>query len=973
MKPDRAIPTATYRLQFHRTFTFDDAAAILPYLKALGVSHIYASPYLKARPGSTHGYDITDHNSLNPEIGSDADFERLCQGLVENDLGQILDFVPNHMGVGYADNELWLDVLEWGRASRFAGVFDIDWASPLPSLRGKLLLPLLGAHYGNVLERGELAVRFDAEAGSFSVWYFDHKLPVHPGCYRLILDRPRDADEAGGGSLDRLQREAKALAEGVADAAGDEETQSAASALKRFLVLSAQENAGWSAWLQAAAEGVNGKLGQPQSFQPLHELLERQVYRLAYWRVAAEEVNYRRFFDINELAGICMERPEVFAWTHRLVGRLIAAGTLQGLRLDHIDGLSDPAQYLNRLQNLYLRDGRADLAALDPERIEKTAVPAFYVLVEKILARHEALRADWPVAGSAGYECLNLVNGLFVDPAGEPAINRAYRDFLGHSPIFDEVLYAAKIQIVETAFESEFNRLTTALDVISERHWSTRDFTPGRLRSALKEVAACFPVYRTYITAAGIAPEDLHAIDWAIGRAKRTYEGPDPEILDFIRAAITTELSDRDPAYGREDVLQFAMRFQQYTGPVMAKALEDTSFYRYNRLLSLNEVGGDPSRFGVPVPDFHRSMAARAEQQPHALTPLATHDTKRGADLRARLNVLSEIPAEWARQLRHWSSLNRRKRHLLDGITAPTPNDEYMIYQTMIGAWPPSLVGTEQAEESVLAGFRSRLSETVLKSLREAKQQTSWYNPQEDYEAAVMNFVERILKARPANPFLRSFLPFQARVARLAVLDSLCQSAVALTMPGVPDIYQGCELWDFNMVDPDNRRPVDFGMRRDLLALVRNGSRQSAPQRAGLLREWLEDWRDGRIKLALISALLAFRQEEAALFREGSYEPLQFDGPAAAHLFGFMRRLEDKACLVVTGRLFARLAGNRPEIYPGGGLWTGCELSLSQPLARFEDVLTGRSLNGSVGRLSVEQILADLPVAVLQAEARPDG
>jgi (1->4)-alpha-D-glucan 1-alpha-D-glucosylmutase len=970
MKNGKSIPTATYRLQFHRDFTFDNAADILPYLKALGISHIYASSYLKARPGSVHGYDITGHNALNPEIGSSEDFERLCRSLSDNGLGQILDFVPNHMGVGYADNELWLDVLEWGRASRFAGFFDIDWSPPQPNLRGKLLLPLLGAHYGNVLERGGLVVRFDAEAGSFSVWYFDHKLPVHPSCYRLIRERPI---EVGEGSLELLRDEAVALAASMADAAEDEEARSAASELKRFLARSAQENEGWSAWLGAAAEGFGGRLGEPRSFEPLHDLLERQVYRLAYWRVAAEEVNYRRFFDINELAGICMERPEVFAWTHRLVGRLIAEGKVQGLRLDHIDGLSDPVQYLNRLQSLYLSNGQADQAVLYPPRTERTAEPAFYVLVEKILASHEALRADWPVAGGTGYDCLNLVNGLFVDPAGETAMTRAYRSFLDQLPAFEKVLYDAKIQIVETAFESEFNRLNTALDVISERHWSTRDFTPGRLRAALKEAAACFPVYRTYITEAGIAPEDLYAIDRAIGRAKRTYGGPDPEILDFIRAAITTELSDRDPAYGREDVLRFAMRFQQYTGPVMAKALEDTSFYRYNRLLSLNEVGGNPSRFGVPPPDFHRAMEARAEEQPHGLMPLATHDTKRGADLRARLNVLSEIPAEWGRYLRRWSSLNRRKRRRLNGITAPTPNDEYMIYQTLIGAWPPSLVGSEPPDESSLAGFRPRLSETVLKAIREAKQQTSWYNPQEDYETTVTSFVDRILKARTANSFLKSFIPFQARIARLGILNSLCQSAVALTMPGVPDIYQGCELWDFNMVDPDNRRPVDFAMRRDLLEIVQGASEKSGSERAASLREWLEDWPDGRIKLALISYLLAFRQEEGTLFREGSYEPLQFEGPAQAHLFGFMRRREDRACLVVMGRLFARLIGDSPAIYPGGGLWADCALPLPQPRSRFRDVLTGRFVDGSSGRLAVDAILADLPVAVLQAEATTGG
>jgi malto-oligosyltrehalose synthase len=968
MRNDAAAPTATYRLQLGRSFTLRHAADSVPYLRALGISHIYASPYLKARPGSAHGYDVTDHNLLNPEIGSADDFEQLCKALSASGMGQILDFVPNHMGVGYADNELWLDVLEWGRRSPVADFFDIDWSPPQPALQGKLLLPLLGAHYGIVLERGELELRFDAEAGSFSIWYFEHRLPVHPGCYRTILDRPTpETPRPDDGTALELARAAMRLAEIAAADADDREARQAATELKRLL---AQPAPAWSSRLQAAAAGFNGQPGQPHTFKALHDLLERQAYRLAYWRAAAEEINYRRFFDINQLAGIRMERPEVFAWTHRLIGRLMEEGKLQGLRLDHIDGLFDPARYLSWLQGLYVRSRQS---AEEPARGERTEEEPggrpFYILVEKILARGERLRGDWPVAGTTGYECINLVNGLFVEARAERALDRAYRRFLRRSMNFDEILYNTKIQIMETLLESELNRLAAELDALSECSWNTRDYTRGGLRSALKEIVACFPVYRTYISQAGVADEDRREIDRAIGRARKTYAGPDPAILDFVRAAITTELADLDPAFGRKEVLNFAMRFQQYTGPVMAKALEDTSFYRYNRLLSLNEVGGDPRQFGISAAGFHRLMRERLRHHPDALTPLATHDTKRGADMRARINVLSEIPDEWDRRARRWAGLNRSRRGLANGKAVPSANDEYMIYQTMVGAWPPEIAGATSPEESGLAAFRLRLSGMVLKAIREAKEQTSWYDPQEDYEAGTLGFVERLLESSPSNDFLEDFLPFQARIARLGVLNSLCQCAIAMTMPGVPDIYQGCELWDFNMVDPDNRRPVVFEGRQHLLSEVQQRLRGPVSERAGALRSWLEDWRDGKIKLALTAALLALRRDEADLFHHGSYEPLRFEGRAARHLFGFMRRRGGKTCLLVTGRLFARLVGEPPQIYPGGSLWTACRARLPRSLSQLRNVLTGAEIAGQDGRLHIDQVLADLPAAVLMAEA----
>jgi malto-oligosyltrehalose synthase/4-alpha-glucanotransferase len=925
------VPTATYRLQFNRNFTFNDATRLIPYLKDLGISHVYASSYLMARPGSTHGYDIIDHNALNPEIGTWPEFQRLCDGLRDAGMGQILDFIPNHMGIGYADNALWLDVLEWGAISPVAAFFDINWRPRQANLQGKVLVPMLGDQYGYVLERGELELRFEPQSGSFSVWYFRHRFPIHPRCYHVILG-DIDAD---------LKRLAVTIAE-VNEAA----MRSVGDKLKQDLASFAQADPAQLERIRQAAARFSGQPGNPQSFQPLHDLLEQQPYRLAFWRVAADEINYRRFFDINELAGIRIENPEVFAHTHRLIGQLFTEGKIHGLRLDHVDGLLDPEGYI-----AHLRDFAAERSK------------SCYIVVEKILARHEKLRADWPIAGTTGYDLINLVNGLFVDPDGKQALDRTYRRFLDRSADFEEILYACKLHVIDTLLASELNRLAAGLDAISERHWSTRDYTEERLRAALREVVACFPVYRTYVTGRGVAADDRRDIDWAIGQARKSYAGPDPEILDFVRAALTTELADWSPAFDREEILRFAMRFQQYTGPVMAKALEDTSFYRYNRLLSLNEVGGDPRQFGVTISAFHHLMQERAKSWPNALSALASHDTKRGADLRARLNVLSELAPEWNQRVRRWASLNRFKRGKVAGDPAPSPNDEYAIYQTLLGAWPVELAVATAPDRAVIENFRQRVQDTVLKSIREAKRRTSWSNPNEAYEAACLRFVERVLEIDRQNPFLEDFVAFQQRVARLGMLNSLGQTVLTLTAPGVPDIYQGGDLWDLNMVDPDNRRPVDFELRRRMLA----GILTTEEQRRDRIRDWLASWHDGRIKLAAVSALLRCRRQHGELFRQGSYEPLAVEGPLSHHVIAFTRRDANKSCTVIAGRLFARLMGDQPA-YDGAALWGDTRIERRDIPDTLTNVLTGETLSNAAG-IRLGEALADLPVAVLLGQS----
>jgi (1->4)-alpha-D-glucan 1-alpha-D-glucosylmutase len=958
---DLALPQATYRLQFNWDFTFTQATRLLPYLRDLGISHVYASPYLKARPGSAHGYDVTDHNSLNPEIGTAREFERFCAALRECGMGQILDFVPNHMGIGRADNSWWLDILEWGQASPFAAFFDINWSPRQPALQGKVLLPLLGDQYGQVLERGELKLRFDEETGSVSVWYFEHRFPVRPQYYGVILKNALVPPQ--GAELDAVSRAAlNQIAQAFSSTAGQDHAK--VDEMKKTLAGLAARSPAVAGLLHAAAEACNGQVGQPGSFKALHGLLEQQHYRLAFWRVAADEVNYRRFFDINELAGIRMEQPALFEKTHQLIGRLIAEGKLQGLRLDHVDGLFDPAAYFMLLQRLATERAAESNGSRSQEQ-------PFYIVVEKILARHEHLRDDWPIAGTTGYEFINLVSGLFIDPAGERPLDRTYRRFLDRSADFDEILHACKTHVIDNILASELNGLAGELDALSERHWSTRDYTLERLRAALKEVVAGFPVYRTYISGRGIAAEDRRYIDWAVSQARKTYAGADPEILDLVHDALTTDLAEREPAYGRDDVLRFAIRFQQYTGPVMAKSLEDTCFYRYNRLLSLNEVGGDPRQFGVSPSAFHHLMQERAKRWPNALSPSATHDTKRGADLRARLNVLSELPGDWDKRVRRWASLNRYKRRRIDRTPAPTPNDEYMIYQTMLGAWPVTLTGKNSPDAAIADNFRERLQAAVLKSIREAKRRTSWTNPNAVYEDACVTFVARILDSARPNPFLEDFVTFQARIARLGALNGLAQCVVSLTAPGVPDIYQGGELWDLNLVDPDNRRPVDFDQRRRLLAEMKDVFREPAAERGAALRGLLETWQDGRIKLAVMAGLLGCRERERALFTQGGYQPLTFDGAQAGHLLGFARQSHDRTCLVVVGRLFARLVGERRVLYPGGELWSDTALVLPDGHRRFEDALTGRTIAAQGDRLAVSQILGDLPIAVLLGRA-PD-
>jgi (1->4)-alpha-D-glucan 1-alpha-D-glucosylmutase len=908
-----APPRATYRLQFHRGFTFRDALGLVPYLARLGVSHIYASPITEARPGSTHGYDIVDHNRLNPEIGTEDEFHALAGALRERGMGLILDIVPNHMGIG-ADNAWWIDVLEWGEASPYAHYFDINWDAARPDLKGRVLLPVLGDQYGAILEAGEIQLRFDADEGSFSFWYYEHRFPVSPLLYGRIL-------AAGGPALSPLAAKFVVL-RGTRHGA-----RAAAAKLKQHLAAAAAEQPKIAAAIEAAVGSWAGNPGHPASFRPLHRLLEEQSYRLAYWRVAADEINYRRFFNINELAGLRVELPELFAEIHKMVLAMVERGEVAGLRVDHIDGLFDPAAYLQALR----------------ERLPDES----YLVVEKVLARYETL-SDWPVDGSTGYDFMNQLLGIFVDPDGERAMTRLYQRLTGRVADFDATLLASKRRIMQVNLASEMNVLTRRFHRLSMSDWRTRDFTFNGMRAALEQVIAAFPVYRTYVSARGAGPEDHRYIDWALGQAKKQARVSEPSIFDFLHQV----LSGRIPGHGRPaDVLRTAMQFQQVTGPVMAKAAEDTAFYRYFRLVALNEVGGDPRRFGLSPAGFHHLMRERARDWPRTMSATATHDTKRGEDARIRLAMLSEMPRQWGQAVMRWLRLNRSRRADIDGDVVPDRNVEYLFYQTLVGAWPPALQPSDIEGVKTLA---ERIAAYMVKAVREGKEESGWSNPNADYEAALDRFVSTVLDASRANAFLTDFHGFIAPVARLSAISSLSQLAVKLTAPGVPDIYQGCELWDFSLVDPDNRRPPDWRLRSELLDAISNGG----PSHLN------GGWQDGRAKIFLASRLLRLRAQYPALFAEGEYLPLSATGGRGDdHLCAFARQHDGAVLVVAVPRLVYRL-------YQGGDAadWGATTLPLPHEAA-WRDALSDRIYDDCT-QIPAAHLFADFPVAVLSAAVR---
>jgi (1->4)-alpha-D-glucan 1-alpha-D-glucosylmutase len=876
-------PLCTYRVQLHAGFGFDDVAAIAPYLARLGVSHVYCSPYLQAAPGSTHGYDVVDHSRLNEELGGEPAFERMVAALAAAGLGHIVDIVPNHMSVAAGRrNSWWWDVLENGPSSRFASFFDIDWTPADERLRQRVLLPVLGDHYGRVLEAGEL--RVEREGGSFVVRYFEHEAPLSPRTVDELL-----AGAATTCGSDELESQAVAFGRLPPATATDrdsvDERHRDKEVLKARLARLLDEAPEAAKAVDEALAAVNADPDR------LDALLQRQNFRLAFWRTAGQELDYRRFFDVPELVALRVEDPRVFEESHQLVLRLVAEGKVDGLRIDHPDGLRDPAAYLRRL-------------------------PAGeYVVVEKILGADERLRPSWPVAGTTGYDFLNRVLGLFVDPDGEEQLSELYGRFTGEETDFGAVAYEAKQLVMREALATDLDRLTAVAAEVCERHRRSRDYTRRDLRLALRELAAGFPVYRSYVVPGrDESAEDVAAIDAAATAAAERRPDVDPELLAFLR----------DVLLGRVDgdvEADLAVRFQQFSAPVMAKGVEDTAFYRYFRLAALNEVGGEPARFGTPVAGFHEANQWAAERWPQTMLSTSTHDTKRAEDVRARLAVLSEMPGPWALAVRRWAAHSASHRR----GEWPDANTEYLLYQTLVGAWPLDV---------------DRAQAYMAKAVKEAKRHTSWIDPDDGYEAAVAGFVADVLADEEAVAELELFLRPVVEAGRV---NGLAQTLLKLTSPGVPDIYQGTELWDLSLVDPDNRRPVDYGRRRRLL----DKAEAAGPEEAA---SWVDE---GAVKLWLVQRALAARRRRPGAFAPGAaYRPLWADGEKASHVVAYVRGDE---AVAVAPRLVHGLGGEwgdtslalppgrwADELAGGGGLWEG-EVAMRQLLERFPVALLGRA------------------------------
>ncbi len=952
------VPRATYRLQFNKEFTFDDATGILPYLARLGVSHVYCSPVLRARPGSMHGYDIVAHDEINPELGGAEGFERFTQALREHGMGQLLDMVPNHMGVLGADNAWWMDVLENGPASAYAQYFDIDWHPVNADLEGKVLVPALGDHYGNVLASGELALAFERETGAFALRYHEHRFPLDPRTTPALLKRAealladseaRAAVSSLAAAFGHLPGRETPEAEAIAERARDKEIHK--GRLARL--------AGRQAAVAQAIDAAVAELNAAGPRNALHELLETQAYRLAYWRVASDEINYRRFFDINDLAALRMENEQVFEATHAFALELAATGVVDGLRIDHPDGLYDPAQYFRRLQEGYARRAGIPL----PER-DATGRPArpLYVVAEKIVAPHEDVPEGWHVHGTTGYRFAMVVNGVLVDVSAHSKLDRIWRGFTQEDESFEELAYLGKRAIMRSALASELTVLSTELLRIARADRRTRDYTFNTLRQALAEVAACMPVYRTYIVDAA-SEQDLRYVNWAVAHARRRSRAADISIFEFVRQSLLGQALEGTPPEMRERLRRFAIRFQQFTSPVAAKGVEDTAFYLYGRLASLNEVGGDPAQFGMTMRAFHGASADRAARWPHTILATSTHDNKRSEDVRNRIDVLSEIPGGWRLALRRWGAMNRVHHAKLEAGPAPSAADEYLLYQTLLGTLPPV-----ELDETALEQWRERIERYMIKAAREAKANTSWISPNDEYETALTGFVRALLGRLQPNPFLEDLRAQAEPLAWFGALNSLTMALVKFSSPGVPDLYQGNEIMDLSLVDPDNRRAVDYAMRAKWLDELAKLAAKS--EFAASVRKLAEAPHDGRAKLWITWRLLELRREHPELFRDGAYVPLEAHGDKAEHILAFARRHRTATVVVIAGRLFAKLMRDPGALPLGEAAWG--ETAIEVPLAdgtKLENLLTGETLTVQGGRIALARAFASFPGGAFLAKS----
>lgn len=928
------IPQSTYRLQFTPEFGFPQATAIAAYLAELGISDLYASPIFYARSGSTHGYDVVDATQLNPELGTPEDFEKLIQEVQSHQLGWLQDIVPNHMAYDSL-NKYLIDILENGPDSEYVNYFDICWNLPFASNQDRLLAPFLGDSYGNVLERGELQLHYDENG--LRVHYGSLQLPIKLESYGTFLTHNLGSvtRELGRNHPDfiKLLGILYILRSLPSEPIG-KQRQDQIAFIKGLLWELCQNNEVIKNFVESNIKAFNGEPGNPESFNLLDKLLSEQFYRLSFWKVGAEEMNYRRFFTVNELICVRVEDVKVFNKTHSFIEELVKNGTFTGLRVDHIDGLYAPGDYLTRLR----------------EKMGDT-----YITVEKILEFHEDIPSSWPIQGTSGYDFLIYLNNIFCRQDSEHKFNRIYTNFTGVEDSYSKIVKDKKYLIVDKNLAGDVDNLASLLKQIASKHRYGNDFTLNGLKKAIAEVLVLFPVYRTYVEASGITPKDKNLIHNVIGRAKKTIPLLVNE-LNFIEKILSLDFDDSVTSQEKQEWHYFVMRVQQYTGPLMAKGVEDTTFYVYNRLVSLNEVGGSPDRFGISLEEFHQFNRRTQANWPSTMSATATHDTKRGEDVRARLNVLSEIPEQWEENLKIWSEINQQHKRDRHGIAIPDANDEYQLYQNLLGAFP------FEAEE--FDSFKARMKDFIIKAIREAKIHTAWLRPDSEYEECCVDFVEKILENSQSNEFLAKFIPFTEQVAYYGMFNSLSQILLKITAPGIPDFYQGTEFWEFSLVDPDNRRPVDFEKRRDSLQYIKEQCKNNI---SGLLEELLINKQDGRVKLFLIAQALKARTNNLPVFENGDYLPLTVEGAKKDCVVAFARRYLDTMAIIIAPRFFTQLI--QVEENPlGEKVWQDTHLILPpESTGLWQDAITNYSFKLEE-TLNLSEVLSTFPVALLVNE-----
>lgn len=920
------IPIATYRLQFNSNFGFAAAQEIVEYLKNLGISDIYASPIFKARVGSTHGYDVVDQTQFNPELGGESAFEPLIETLHYHGMGWLQDIVPNHMAYD-GQNHYLMDVLEYGPDSKYFHYFDIEWDRS-EELQGKVLAPMLGDFYDRCLERGEIQLSYD-ESG-LSVNYYGLRFPVRIESYGRFLSYHVDRLAQQLGKQDRTYIKISGILylvkNSIAELTGQAYREQV-QFVKALLWDVYQDIEDVREFINQNLVTFNGTPEQPESFDLLDELLSEQFYRLAYWKVGAEELNYRRFFTVNELICLRVDDEQVFEQTHDLICRMVKEGKFNGVRIDHIDGLYDPPSYLDRLR----------------DRLGDT-----YIIVEKILELDETLPETWPIQGTSGYDCLNYINGIFCQQINQDEFTQIYTQLTDKTKTYSELVTAKKRLIAETNLVGDIDNLAHFLKRVCQQYRYGRDLTLYGLRTAIEEVLVAFPIYCTYINHGKISKRDVDYIRTAIESARRQI----PQLvneLNLIEKFLLLEYEASLSQEERSQWLHFVMRLQQFTGPIMAKGLEDTLFYVYNRFISLNEVGGSPGHFGLSLRRFHHFLEQRQVQWPHTMNATSTHDTKRSEDVRARLNVLSELPTDWEAQVNTWRNLNSGHKKVLRDRVVPDANDEYFLYQTLIGAFP--------FHDEELPTFTDRIADYVVKAVREAKVHTAWLRPDTDYEDSFVNFARAILNSSEENLFLEKFREFQTRIADYGIYNSLAQVLLKMALPGVPDIYQGNELWDFSLVDPDNRRPVDYGLRRHWLDELKR-----VEDYGWLMQNLLEYRQDGRIKLWVTHRCLMARQTFPELFANGDYQSLMPRGRTEDNLIAFARRWQNQRLVAIAPRFLTSLI--TPGEYPIGDVWEKTTLELPSKHTVWRDMISDRVITAT-GETPLSQILANFPVALL--------